>query len=93
MNEKMPPYLSERPDCPDDMRDWLRAQLTQGVDAIPPDVRKFLEALSWRQRSVVCLLFCDALTLAQVSWMLGIAPRTVSEDLHNVIVLARGVLK
>ena len=84
-------YLATPPDGPSDARDWLKAQLSQGVDRAPGSMQVFLEALHWRQRAVVCLLYAEHMTQERVGWLLGIHSETVRRDIRDVCVLLKGL--
>ena len=86
-------YLATPPDAPSDACDWLKAQLSGGVDHAPLSVRAFLDAIHWRQRVVCCLLFAEHMTQEQVAWLLGVSRYTILRDLQDVYVLIRGLCK
>ncbi len=86
-------YLSTPPDAPSDARDWLKAQLSMGMDRAPGSVQVFLEALHWRQRAVCCLLYAEHMTQERVGWLLGIHPLTVRRDIQDVCVLLQGLMQ
>jgi DNA-directed RNA polymerase specialized sigma24 family protein len=84
-------YLATPPDAPSDARDWLKAQLSQGVPEFPDPLRIWLDALDWRCRVVVVLLYAEHMTQAQVAWLLGVSRYTILRDLQDVYVLIRGL--
>jgi DNA-directed RNA polymerase specialized sigma24 family protein len=92
-SETTPAYLATPPDAPSDARDWLKAQLSRGVPEYPDPLRLWLDALGWRCRAVVILLYADHLTQEQVGYRLGIAPSTVYRDLQQVFILVEGAGK
>lgn len=93
MTETTPAYLATPPDAPSDARDWLRAQLSRGVEETSPSIREFLGALHWRQRAVVCLLYAERMTQERVAWLLGVSRQTVYTDLCAVLTLVEGAKK
>ena len=93
VSETTPAYLATPPDALSDARDWLKAQLGGGVPEYPDPLRLWLDALGWRCRAVVILLYADHMTQEQVGYRLGIARRTVQEDLYAVLVLVEGAGK
>lgn len=90
MSETIPAYLTGRTTA-EDNRDWLKAQLSQGVERAPGTVQEFLEALHWRQRSVVVLCFAEHMTQERVGWLLGIHSETVRRDIRDVCTLVQGL--
>lgn len=93
VSETTPVYITAAPSEPSDARDWLKAQLSQGVDCAPLPVREFLDAIHWRQRAVCCLLYAEHMTQEQVAWLLGVSRYTILRDLQDVYVLIRGLCK
>ena len=89
-SETTPAYLAAPPDAPSDARDWLKAQLSHGVPEYPDPLRSFLDALSWRQRSIVVLLFAEFMTQERVGWLMGISHDTVRRDIKDVCRLLHG---
>lgn len=91
MTETTPAYLAALPDAPSDARDWLKAQLSQGVERAPGSVQVFLEALHWRQRAVIVLLYAERMSQSRVSWLLGVTTRTIQRDIADVFTLLGGI--
>jgi DNA-directed RNA polymerase specialized sigma24 family protein len=90
VTETTPAYLATPSDAPSDARDWLKAQLKSGVPEYPDPLRSFLDALSWRQRSIVVLLFAESMTQERVGWLMGVSHDTVQRDLKDVCRLLLG---
>jgi DNA-directed RNA polymerase specialized sigma24 family protein len=86
-------YLATPPDAPSDARDWLKAQLAQGVPEYPDPLREFLDALPWRCRAVVVLLYAQHLTQDDVGYILGISRWSIRRDLEDTCILIRGLPK
>jgi len=86
-------YLATPPEAPSDARDWLKAQLAQGVPEYPHPLREFLDALPWRCRAVVILLYAEHLTQEDVAYILGVSRWSIQRDLQDVYVLIRGLCK
>jgi DNA-directed RNA polymerase specialized sigma24 family protein len=84
-------YLATPPDGPSDARDWLKAQLSRGVERAPGSVQVFLEALHWRQRAVIVLLYAERMSQQRISWLLGVTPRTIQRDIADVFTLLGGL--
>ena len=93
MSESVPQYLSSPPDAPSDARDWLKAQLSRGVPEYPDPLRVWLDALDWRCKAVVVLLYADHMTQEQVGYRLGITRQTVYTDLCRIWTLVEGARK
>ena len=83
-------YLSTPPDGPSDARDWLKAQLSQGLPELPDPLRIWLDALPWRYFAVTVMSYADHMTQEEIGCRLGITPRTVYSDLCAVWTLVEG---
>ena len=86
-------YLATPPDGPSDARDWLKAQLKEGIPEYPSQLRIWLDALPWRLKAVVVLSFVDYMTQEEIGYRLCVTPRTVYSDLQQVFVLVEGAKK
>lgn len=64
-------------------RDWLRHELSSWP-YVTETMRKFLDALYWRQRAAVTLHFGARLAWDQAAYRLGVSPRTLQADLAAV---------
>lgn len=64
-------------------RDWLRQELSSWP-YVTERMRKFLDALYWRQRAAVTLHFGERLPWDQAGYRLGVSPVTLKRDLISV---------
>lgn len=80
-------YEAPELDCGDG-RDWLRHQFVCWP-YVTEDMRRFLDALHWRQRAAVTLTLGQGMTQADVAYKLGVSERTVRRDVSDVATLAR----
>lgn len=93
MSGTTPSYITAAPTEPSDARDWLKAQLSRGVPEHPDPLREFLDALPWRCRAVVVLLYAQHLTQEDVGYILGISRWSIRRDLDDTLILIRGLPK
>jgi len=73
----------------DDGRDWLRHELI-AWPYVTDTMRRFLDALYWRQRAAVVLTYGHGMTQADAAYKLGVSERTVRSDIAEVACLAAG---